>query len=203
MHVITRVVWDMETLEILERDMRPYDGPWALAKGETGKGLGIQSGNAGLGQAAEDFATGQDAQQPLLPFLVNELQNPSGFGQPAVNAMTTQAGQAASGAVSGAKQNAELQSSRSGNPAAQSAIIANAARTGANAETNAATNVQVQNAMEKMKEQQAGAAGLGSLGATDLGDALKGLGVANEGADAWANSENAEANMAKAFTGII
>lgn len=32
--MITRVVWDMETMAVVERDVHYYQGPWALCKGE-------------------------------------------------------------------------------------------------------------------------------------------------------------------------
>lgn len=32
-HEITKVVWQIDTMEVLERHTRPYDGPWELAKG--------------------------------------------------------------------------------------------------------------------------------------------------------------------------
>jgi hypothetical protein len=187
--------FDMETLEWLERPLVDYEGEVAFAKGDAAKGDALanaQTGQKGYGML---MGEGQADQAGVLPFLDQEVTNPQGFGQPTLNAITTATGQATSGALSNADQQAKLQAARTGNPAAQSAIIANAARTGENAQSNANLETNIQNAELKQKQQQSGAAGLMDLTGMDTNAALADLGLSNSAINAWSGANKSAGNF--------
>jgi hypothetical protein len=187
--------FDMETLEWLERPLSDYEGDVALAKGNAAKGDALTNAQTGQQGYGTLLGEGQADQSTLLPFLNQEITNPQGFGQQELNAMTTATGQATSGALSGAEQQAKLQGARTGNPAAQSAIIANAARTGENANSNAQLGVQEANANLKQKQQQQGEAGLQSLTGLDTNAALSDLGLSNQAIGEWSGANKSAGNL--------
>lgn len=191
MRISTRVVIDSETLRVLERDSYEYSGPVALCKGDAAKNQALSNASTASANSNTLFGEGQTAQNELLPFLNSEMTNPSGFGQPALNMMTTQAGQATSGSLGNTEQQAKLRAARTGNTAGESAIISAAGRNAAGDLTNADTGVQVENAQEKLKQQAAGAAGMESLAGMDTNAALNALGVSNQGVNAWGNANTA------------
>lgn len=164
-------------------------------KGGAAKGAALT--NAGTGQTENStlFGTGTGIQDSLLPFLQGEITNPSGLGQPTVNAMTTEAGEATSGSLANAAERAKLQAARSGNVAGQSAIISSAARNSADALSKANLGTQIDNAQEKLKQQQAGAAGLESMGAGDIKGSLESLGLSNEAINAWSGANKSAGNL--------
>jgi hypothetical protein len=151
-------------------------------------------GNNAKGQASQNATTGQgwgtqynnEANGVLgqeLPFLESELNNPTGLGQNTVTQMKTQGGEAAAGAAGQAKEAALLNASRTGNTAATPGIIDAAARNSQSGETTAANNVDIQNAMLKQQQQQAGASGLEKLYGTDVGASLNALGASTQAAN--------------------
>jgi hypothetical protein len=182
------------TLSDWLRRQEVHYGP--VNKGVVAKGQALQNATSGADTSATLLGEGENEQQSeLLPFLNSEITNPSGYGQPALNAMTTATGQAASGATANATEQAKLNAARTGNTAGQSAIIANAARSGANAQTNANNQVQIGNAEEKLKQQQQGAQGLGQVASSDLSGGLGALGLSNEAINAWSNANKSAGNL--------
>jgi hypothetical protein len=197
MRIYSKVVVDIDSGQVIESVLwdADYRGPVALAKGDAAKAGALANMNTAAGNANTLFSQGEAEQAQLLPFLQQEMSNPQGFGQPTLNAMTTAAGQGASGAVSDATNQAKLRAARTGNLAGQSAIIGSAARSGANAQTNANLKTQIANAQEKLKQQQLGASGMESLGGTDLKDALASLGLSNEAVNAWSGANKSAGNL--------
>jgi hypothetical protein len=184
------------------RRLEVHYGP--VNKGDTAKGDALKNATTGSQGYGTLMGEGQQEQGEVLPFLNQEVTNPQGFGQPTMNAITTQTGQAVSGATSAADQSAKLQAARTGNPAAQSAIIANAARTGQNAQSGANLETNIQNAELKQKQQQAGAAGIESLTGLDTNAALGDLGLSNNAIGEWSGANKSAGNLwSNAFLPVI
>jgi len=181
------------TLSDWLRRQEVHYGP--VNKGDAAKGDALTNATTGQQGYGTLLGEGQADQAGVLPFLNQEVTNPQGYGQPALNAMTTATGQATSGATTSADQAAKLQAARTGNPAAQSAIIANAARTGQNAQSNANLDTQIGNAELKQKQQQAGAQGLTQMAGLDTNAALESLGLSNSAINAWSGANKSAGNL--------
>ena len=136
----------------------------------------------------------------VQPFLQNELTDPQGLGSQTVDQMKTQAGESAAGGVGQAKEAGMLNASRTGNTAAIPGIIDAASRGAMQTETGAANNVDIQNAMLKNQQQQAGAGGLEDIYGQELGASLKSLGLSNTAAQ---NEETAQQGDWKDALGIV
>ena len=157
-------------------------------KGSAAKGQALANAGTGAAEAGSLYDLGLGPESEATGYYENELLNPTGFGQPAMNLMTTQAGQAASGTASNADEAAKLRAARTGNTAGQSAIIDAASRNAATGNANAQTDVQIQNAEQKLKQQGQAAQGLTNIGGTDLEDSLRALGMSNEAISAWSGA---------------
>lgn len=167
--------------------MEKTEGGLTLAKGAQKRAAeleGTNNTNAGTyqGEGAQAFNT-------VLPFEQGEVNSPQGFGQPTVNALTTQAGQATSGATGAANEQAQLLASRTGNTAALPGIIDATARSGMKQQSNNALDVGIANEKEKLQQQQQGAQGLTSLYGTGTESALKSLGLADQDINSWTNAD--------------
>lgn len=193
----------METLEWIKRPLREWNGDVSLAKGGAEK----QGATANMktGDELENtlFGESQSEQADLLPFLTGEITNPGGLGAPALNAMTTAAGQTTSGSLSDATNRAKLQAARTGNTAGTSAIIANSSRNAANAQSDAQLGIQEENAKTKLQQQQEGAKGLGALGSADLSAALGSLGLSNEAINAWSGANKSAGGIGSDIMGLL
>lgn len=184
------------------RQIEVHYGP--VNKGNAAKGDALTNATTGQQGYGTLLGEGQNEQSDILPFLNQEVTNPQGLGQPTLNAITTSTGQATSGSLSDASQKAKLQAARTGNPAAQSAIIANAARTGENAQSNANLDTQVLNAQTKLKQQQQGAQGIEQLAGLDTNAALEDLGLSNSAINAWSGANKSAGNLwSNAFLPLI
>lgn len=184
------------------RRIEVHDGP--VNKGDAAKGDALTNATTGQQGYGTLLGEGQSEQNSILPFLNQEVTNPQGLGQPALNAITTSTGQAVSGGLSDAAQKAKLQAARTGNPAAQSAIIANAARTGQAAQSNANLDTQVLNAKTKLQQQQEGASGIENLSGMDTKAALEALGLSNSAIGEWAGANKSAGNLwSNAFLPLI
>ena len=127
----------------------------------------------------------------IEPFLTNELTNPQGYGADTIAQMLTQGGQAVSGATGAASEAAGLNASRTGNSAAVPGIIDATARNAMKQQSDNALNVNINNAMLKQKQQQAGAAGLENMYGEDQNAVLKSMGLQNESLGQWTNADKA------------
>ena len=167
-----------------------------FAKGETPISKG--SANAAKNQVGIDQAfansyntSGTQDRSQLFPFLQSEITNPTGFGQPAVQDMLTQGGEAVSGATGAADEKASLLASRTGNAAALPGAIASNARSAMGQNSDNALSVAIQNAKLKQTQQQQGAAGLGGLYGEDTNSVLKSLGLTDDSINAWTGGKAA------------
>lgn len=156
------------------------------------KQLGVDNGfaTASSGRGAGDRST-------VLPFLTNEINNPTGYDPQTLSAMQTQGGQAVAGSVGQAGEAASLLGSRTGNTAATPGIIDSTARAGMSQQSNNALSILANNAQLKQKQQQAGAEGMEGLYQADTGNALKALGLSDESLGQWTNADNATSNTIK------
>lgn len=179
--------------------------PWpVMGKGDAAKKDALTNATTGQTEGGTLFGEGQANQNAVLPFLKNEVVNPQGFGQSTTNAMTTDVGQATSGALSDATNRAKLLSARTGNTGGQSAIIGAAARDASKAQTGGNLDVQIANAKAKLAQQQSGAAGLEGMAGMDTSAGLNALGLSNESINAWSNANKSAGNLwSNAFLPLI
>lgn len=147
------------------------------------------------GTAAGQYGTAAtDVSGQLSPFLENELTNPQGLGQQQLSQIQTQGGQATAGALGQAKEAATLNASRTGNTAAVPGVIDNTTRSAMQQQSNNVLNTNLENSELKEKQQQEGASGLNSLYGTDVGAALKAMGLEDETINAWTQGRSAVDN---------
>jgi hypothetical protein len=123
------------------------------------------------GQGTTLFGQGQGISSLLTPYYSNMVTNPQGIGATALSQQLTQAGQSTGGALGAARQRAMDMGARTGNTAAIPGMIAGANKTGMTNMTDTASNLALKNTMEKLNQQQQGAAGLSGLFGQDLGAA--------------------------------
>jgi hypothetical protein len=153
--------------------------------------------NTGIGQGLES-AYQQDANNlsgVTMPFLENELNNPQGLGQPALNQIQTQSGQAIAGATGAGNEQALLNASRTGNTAAVPGIIDANTRNAIAGQSNNALSTNIENAKLKQQQQQAGASGLEKMYGTDVSAALQSLGLSNQSIGEWNNGASLSNNF--------
>ena len=115
------------------------------------------------GNANTLFGQSQGLGGELSNYYNQQLQNPQGLGATTLSQMMTQAGQGASGASGTARQGAFDMAARTGNTAALPSTISSANRQGMSNMSNTQNNLAMQNTMQKLNQQQQGAAGLSSL----------------------------------------
>ncbi len=150
------------------------------------------STNSGIGQSySEGYQGGASGiSSTELPFLQNELTNPQGFGQPAVNQMETQGGQAVAGAAGAGTEAADLLASRTGNTAAVPGVIDNSTRNAMKQQSNNVLSVDQANNQAKLQQQQEGSEGLEKMYGTDVTAALNALGLSNQAVSDWTQADN-------------
>ena len=187
MRISTRVVLDLESGQVLERDSYEYSGPLALCiKAAT------QAAQSGVNQANATAANygGQAAGigGTLVPALTKEATNPTGFNPNDLNSMLVAGEQGAGGANAGLTGQANLQASRTNNSGALSGVLDQAARAKTQTLSNNALGVQNENAQLKQKQQQAGLQGLQGLYGTDVGAQLKAQGLVPQDIAQWVNA---------------
>lgn len=147
---------------------------------------GADAASAGQYNTAATGVSGQ-----LTPFLENELNNPQGFGQQGLSQLQTQAGQATAGALGAGKEAALLNASRTGNASSVPGVIDATTRGAMQQQSNNVLGTNLANDELKQKQQQAGASGLQDLYGTDVGAALKSLGLEDESINAWTSGREA------------
>ncbi len=95
MRIYTKIIIDMSTLEVLEREGYDYSGPIAECKGDQTAQNTENSQSNFTNQLQSAFATNNAAQQNQLNFLNNKLQsainNPEGYSPSTLAAMRAQA----------------------------------------------------------------------------------------------------------------
>lgn len=148
-----------------------------------GQQQGTQVAQAGLDQNKALNSRATSIADTLEPQLEQDIQAPQGYGS-GVNAMNTAAQQSAGGATAGLVGEGMARAARTRNRGAFTAAADQAARSGAQATSQRA--VEIQSANENMKQQQRSAALRAKQGlfSTDLDASLKALGLAPGGIQA-------------------
>ncbi len=160
----TRVVLDMATGAVLERTMFDYCGPVARC-------------DRSVKNAAQTAASTEGAQATSIgSYITPQLEswaggNAPGYGQGAVNQMTSAAQTAAGAASNQAKQSGLLRALRTGNAAGVAAGDVSAAVNSGQNQTQAVEDVLGLNAQLKAQQQTGALNMLGSLYGTDVSGA--------------------------------
>jgi hypothetical protein len=131
-------------------------------------------------QGANLFGASQEIAPALSSLYSGELTNPQGFGATTLAQMLTQSDQSIAGGLGAARQTATDLGARTGNTAAIPGIVASADKAGISQHANDVNTLGIENAKEKMTQQQEGAAGLSSLYGTDLSGGLGAEGLADK-----------------------
>ena len=112
----------------------------------------------------------------LTPFLTQEMLHPQGLGQEGIGAETAAALGGAGGAASGLTGMADQRAAATHNAGGYQAALADAARSRDKAAAGASEGIEAQNQDLMQKQQQEGAAGLGSQYKTDTSGMLEAMG---------------------------
>ena len=134
---------------------------------------GQQLENTAVNQGNTLFGQGQTAQNALTPYYQQQMNNPQGLGATTIQQMLTRSGQGIAGAEGAARQTGTDLAARTGNTSAIPSIVGSANKAGMIQQSNAGNNIAIQNAMQKLQQQQQGAAGMNSLFNTDTKSALE------------------------------
>src|ERR1700685_443525 len=163
-----------------------------MAKGATK----AAENNVGVGDAdSSQFLTpANQVASSELPFLQNELTNPQGMGQQALNQTITQGGQATAGALGAGKEAALLNASRTGNTAAVPGVLDATTPQAMRQQSNNVLGTNLQTTQLKQQQQQAGVSGLEKMYGTDVGAALQSLGLSNSAIGNWTGADNSTTN---------
>jgi len=159
--VITKIVLEMATGKVLERESLEYDGPWALCD---------RAATAAAGGAQQYLG---NQMQTIGNYLTPQLMRwaggaAPGYGAGGVNEMTAAAQTAAASATNQANQRGLLRSLRTGNAAGVAAGDVDAAVRSGQTQTQAVEDVLAQNAQLKAQQQMGALNMLGSLYGTDV-----------------------------------
>ncbi len=179
MWVNTRIVLDMETGAVLEREGYEYRGPVALCDRSLQNQAQTNATNYGTS------ATGLSSYMtPLLESWAGG--NAPGYGQGGVNQMTAAAQTEAGAASNQQQQQGLLHALRTGNAAGVGAEDVGAAVGAGQNQTQAVQNVLSRNAQLKAQQQTGAMNMLGSLYGTDVGAQTNNLNTAiNAGNSGW------------------
>src|SRR5208282_8206 len=139
---------------------------------------GQQLENTAVNQGNTLFGQGQTAQNTLTPYYLQQMNNPQGLGATTIQQMLTRSGQGIAGAEGAARQTGVDLAARTGNTSAIPSIVGGANKAGMIQQSNAGNDIAIKNAMEKLQQQQQGAAGMNSLFNTDTKSALDAGGLA-------------------------
>lgn len=160
-------------------------------KGSAASAQALNNAKTAGAWASPLMAEGQSEFGPLNSFFQQEAYNPQGFGQQALNQMTTQAGQSTAAALGTAEEQQRLAQARSGtassaNPATDAYI-----RRALSANANTGLDIGLQNNQLKQQQQQAGIAGLSGLSQEEIQTALNSIAASNGGVQAWSSAQQA------------
>ncbi len=173
MRIYTRIVIDMSTLEVIERDGFDYVGPVAECKGDATAGSTETSEGGFSNTLQQIFQANNASQQNQLNFLNNKMQsainNPQGYSPSTLAAMRAQANDSVAANTQNEERAANNMADRGGaglpsGVAAQNdaAIAANAAQQGSSAQqqiTEANANLENENMWNATKAEE-GVAGM-------------------------------------------
>ncbi len=176
----TRIVIDMETGEIVSRDLPTiWHGPVALAD-KKAKAMAGKAANTATGEGARYGTEAAGVSSTLVPELRREATNPTGFMPQDLNAMLVGGAEGAGGATGALSGEATLGAARSRNTGALSGTLDEIARSKTRALGSQALGVQAMNAEEKQRQRSEGLHGLENVYGTDVGAQLKEQGLVPE-----------------------
>jgi hypothetical protein len=172
-------------------------------KGSAASAQALNNAKTAGSWASPLMASGSQQLAPLNSFFQQEAYNPQGFGQQALNQMTTQAGQNTAAALGTAEEQQRLGQARSGtqssaNPATDSYI-----RRALSANANTGLDIGLQNNQLKQQQQQAGIAGLQGLSQEEIQTALNSIAASNGGVQAWSTAMQANPGAFQTAIGDI
>jgi hypothetical protein len=116
----------------------------------------------------------------LTPTLNAMATAPKGYGQQTIGNMDTAAAQAAGGAAAGAVGQGNQMAARTNNAGGFAPVATQAAHDATSRLSDAALNVQNQNAQLKQQQQQEGLQGLQNMYQTNVGGGENALGLSNQ-----------------------
>ena len=122
---------------------------------------------------------GADISSTLTPFLTRELNNPQGISQQDQTAALSASQAGAGGVAGGLATKANERAAATGNASGVGASMDDIAREREKAAAGASSNLANENTQTKLKQQQQGAEGLGSLYGKDVSAQLGAMGVQN------------------------
>ena len=196
--IYTKIVIDMETLDVLEREGFEYYGPIAACKGDSTAQSAESSQSNFSNQLQQAFQTNNAAQQNQLNFLNGKLQsainNPQGYSPATLAAMRAQATDQTAGAVQNAERSVNTFADKGGSglPSGVAAQL--------NAQVASQAGQAENNAQQQITEQNANLQNQNLWKATQAEEGVAGL----ENPDAMASAENGSAgqvaNLSNAVT---
>jgi hypothetical protein len=133
-------------------------------------------------------ATAAGINANLTPFLTEEMLHPQGIGQQGIGAEEAAALGGAGGAEAGFVGEAAQRAAASRNAGGYQAALAENARSRMKAAADASENIAAENEKAKLRQQQQGAEGLGSLYKTDTSGMLSAMGQVPEDVNAEVNA---------------
>lgn len=125
----------------------------------------------------------------LFPFLVRELNSPTGFTQQQKDAMLTGAEAGAGGSTAGLTTEAKLAEARNRNSAGFGTALDEAARQRDKALASTGEGIEAENAQVQNQQQQSAARGLGNMQELDANSQLKAMGLIPEDVNAGTNAQ--------------
>lgn len=190
MRVYTKIVFDIESGDVLESESYEYNGPVALCD----RGLqstAQQAANTDTSTASGYGKTASGLSGFLTPMLESWAGgNAPGYGDAGVSAMKNAAQSTAGAAANAGNEQGLLTAMRTNNAAGVGAEeVANAANAG-QTQTNAVQNILSQNAQLKAQEQTGAMNMLGSMYGTDVGAQLTSQGQVPGAINAGVNAGN-------------
>jgi hypothetical protein len=190
MRITLNPTFSIETGELISHGGQwEHEGYCIFLKGGTAQAQkNIDTAN---NENSQLFGQGQQEQAQILPFLQQEMTNPQGIGEAGRNQLLTAGGEATSGALANAKEEANLRASRMGNPASTASIIDAATRSGAQQQSKNALDVNQLDLQTKLAQQQAGEQGIGALSSGNIGESLSALGLSNQAVDDYIKAYSA------------
>jgi hypothetical protein len=164
-----------------------------MARGSTAAQTGAQTGNNLATSLSSNLSP---LYGELQPALASEAAAPEGINPTDLAAMNTAAKQTAGGATAGATGRGSLLAARTRNAGGAQAAIGNAARSGAQAESQATLDTGLANQKLKQQQRSQGLSGLEGLYGEDISGTTGALGAAAANVNANTGAENASYDWA-------
>jgi len=176
----TKIVIDMETGEVISRDLPTiWDGPVAMCD-KKAKAMAKNAANTATGEGARYGSEASSIGSTLVPELRREATNPTGFMPQDLNAMLVGGAEGAGGATGALSGEATLGAARSRNTGALSGVLGEISRNKTRTLGSQAVGIQSMNAQEKQRQRSEGLHGLEGVYGTDVGAQLKEQGLVPE-----------------------